>query len=481
MRYLSPALITAGMLIAAALWPSSVWSQANQQSLSFIKPFPQGNVYRLQIIGDWYADYVRGFIAKAMIDIGQVRTETSVMQIRSLRRSGWDKALAQIARASARQPIDIAVVMLGAAEFGPVYVKGKRIGLGSEAWRAEYTSRVDSIMKALKQNNTAVYWMGIPTLRNERHDDNAQVINEILRERSYINSIKYIDTYAGFANEEGGYDVYGPNLSGKIERLRSKDGIYFTAAGYRKLAHFAKRVIARDIWLAVSEQEIPLAGSELEQQRINSQPAVADQAQQREEGAADEAQQSQTARRLLSNTTSAPSPVISSDGLKTQKSDNTSIKLRTIRDGIAKTDTITILRPEISASVLAILTRSYSANRRKMFSQSVQVELPTGHILMHSITPSRQGLNERRQTQLSLSQSAFFRVWAKGERLTPRPGRSDDIEWPRPKPQPVTRAKLTPQPHTDDASNRPGRRERPSRKYTPEGFPPLPQLKSRLQ
>jgi len=465
--------LTVGSIIVTALWPSIAWAQAATQKQSFIKPFPKNDVYRLQLIGDWFAKGLRSYIADTMNNLGQVQTRSAVLDLRSLRRWNWNKTVANIASTTSREQIDIAVVMLGAAEFGSIrQPNGKRVALGTDAWRMEYTKRVDRVIKALKQKQMAVYWMGIPTLRNDRHDDNAQIINEILRERAYINGIRYIDTYTGFADEEGDYAAYGPDLTGKIRRLRFKDGIYFTAAGYQKLAHFAMRVIVGDIKQAMSEREIPLAGSELEQSRINPVAITASEkvdSEKRKTGA----QQEQISQRITSTATSRPSPITVAPGLKDQKADDSTVTLRTVTEGIARTDTVKILRPAIQATVLALLTRGSTASTKSRIGESVQFELPGGIVLMHSITSESQSRNPRIQGQLSRSQSPFFRVWAKGERLKPLPGRSDYIEWPRPEPQPVVRAKLTQQ-----AGKTLGQQYfRPKRKYTPEGFPPLPELK----
>jgi hypothetical protein len=37
----------------------------------------------------------------------------------------------------------------------------------------------------------------------------------------------------------------GPDFEGQIRRLRSYDGVYFTKAGARKLAHYVERKINR--------------------------------------------------------------------------------------------------------------------------------------------------------------------------------------------------------------------------------------------
>ena len=289
--------------------------------------------------------------------------------------------------------------------------------------------------------------------------------------------MKYIDTYNNFVNEDGLYDNYGSDLTGKIRRLRTKDGIYFTSAGYGKLAHFAKRLIAADIRKAVAEREIPLAGSEIEQNRINPKSKTPSTSQQ--ETKPDIIQLRRfTSQRLSSNATSAPSPLRTISGLKDQKADNSKVTLRTLKDGVARSDTIEILRPAISAPLLALLNRGQLANKKKRLQRNIPLELSNGVVLMNSVTSISQSVGRRGRTQISLSQTPFFRVWAKGERLTPKLGRADDIEWPRPEPEPVMRATIT-----SPSAGSTGKQHstRTVRKYTPEGFPPLPRPNPRAR
>jgi hypothetical protein len=62
-------------------------------------------------------------------------------------------------------------------------------------------------------------------------------MNDVIRERAYLNGARYIDAYASFIDESGGYSDWGPDITGKIRRLRDSDGVHFTQAGYLKLVH----------------------------------------------------------------------------------------------------------------------------------------------------------------------------------------------------------------------------------------------------
>ncbi len=124
-------------------------------------------------------------------------------------------------------------------------------------------------MKLLKKGDRAVYWVGLPNMRRWQDNERAQLMNDVIRERAYLNGVRYIDAYASFIDESGGYSDWGPDVTGKVRRLRDTDGVHFTEAGYRKLAHFVERELKRDISQARTERSIPLAGDTAEQSRVN--------------------------------------------------------------------------------------------------------------------------------------------------------------------------------------------------------------------
>ncbi len=194
-----------------------------------------------------------------------------------LNRSPHD--VAELEKAFADDPSHVVIVMLGAQDR---YTLGsKRTAAANEEWRTEYGARVDRLMKILKKKGRGVYWVGLPNMRRFQDNERAQLMNDIYRERAYLNGVRYIDSYASFLDEGGGYSDYGPDVTGKVRRLRDTDGVHFTDVGYRKLAHFVERELKRDLTQARRERSIPLAGDASEQSRVNPNraPLKADSAQ----------------------------------------------------------------------------------------------------------------------------------------------------------------------------------------------------------
>ncbi len=99
--------------------------------------------------------------------------------------------------------------------------------------------------------------------------------------------------------------------------------------------------------------------------------------------------------------------------------------------GREEKQTLDIVRPAIPASVVALMARREGSGQ---IGDLMVDQISGGLTLMSSITPS----GNRSRGKLSPTQAPYFRLLVKGERLTPKPGRADDVAWP-PKPDTTSR------------------------------------------
>ena len=245
-------------------------ASAQEQGLggSFITPFPDNDVYQVQVVGDWLAEGLMGGLVEAFTAGPGVSISRKRYDLAGLMRNSSANDLAQLEQTFGTDPSHIAIVMLGAQDRYSVN-RRRATEAENDEWRGEYGARVDRLMKLLKKNNRAVYWVGLPNMRRWQDNERAQRMNDVIRERAYLNGVRYIDAYASFIDESGGYCDWGPDVTGKVRRLRDSDGVHFTEAGYLKLAHFVERELKRDVTQARTERSIPLAGDAAEQSRVN--------------------------------------------------------------------------------------------------------------------------------------------------------------------------------------------------------------------
>jgi len=115
----------------------------------------------------------------------------------------------------------------------------------SDEWAAYYNKRIDATIAALKSAGVPVFWVGLPSVRGSRATSEAVYLNDLYRGRAEKAGVIYIDIWDGFVDDAGNYNNYGPDFEGQTRRLRSGDGVHFTRAGARKLAHYVEREIRR--------------------------------------------------------------------------------------------------------------------------------------------------------------------------------------------------------------------------------------------
>jgi hypothetical protein len=263
-------------------------------------------------------------------------------------------------------------------------------------------------------------------MRHPAVNEPAQAVNDVVREKAYLNGIKYIDITAHFSDEAGNYTPYGPDIAGKQRIVRDPEGVLFTWVGYRKLAYFVEREIKRDLTQARSERAIPLAGSEAEQKRIAAlRPRPSPDTSWRGSLApTKEAPGKEAGKAAPKAGATAPAP----DGPAESRADNGRISLRTVTTaGRDETVTLDLPRPAIPAAVLQLITRRDTGDRPSQMGDALADDVGGGLVVLSSVTPlAGPGVPRK-----AMPGQPYYQVWFKGERLPPRPGRSDDFAWPR--------------------------------------------------
>ena len=411
----SLAAAAAMLLMAfAAAAPDLLAQGRSLSSSSYVTPFPEQNRYRLYVLGDSLGDGIwvglyRAFKPDGNIDVVK-RSRVSTGFVRN-DYFDWNKRLATILTT---EKVHIAVIMVGANDMKPIRAnkKSKWHKIGTPEWRELYSKRIDSFIKKFKKSGTAVYWVGLPIMRSATHNNNMQVLNEIFRERAFINGIKFIDTWNGFADQFGRYSAFGPDLTGQVRRLRVADGVHFTVSGYRKLAHFVEREIRRDMRQARSERDIPLAGNEAEQARAIRRPHSV---QRQSASIRSKPGRKQT---VSKRGPSAIKPVYAS------KADSRSESAIALPSADSTAAGIKLSRPRISQATLAAVSGRYSPQ-----GEVIAGDIGGGVTALASISPISETNLAAAQRRLPLTQRPYYRVLIKGEELKAKPGRADDFKW----------------------------------------------------
>jgi len=421
-------------VLAAGIWQSPVHAQGPALTTSYVTPFPDNDSYRLEVWGDVLAEGLLAGLVEQLADEPRISVQRRHRPMHSLLRAGFEDDVAEIVSELARSNVHIVVILTGLNDrFAIRLANGRRAPVGSEPWQQEYGRRLDRVMRAFKAQRIAVYWVGMPIMRRPDLSDEMQAINGVLRERAYAAGQKMIDVYAATANQDGRYDAFGPDITGASRLLRQGDGITFTPAGNRKLAHFVERELKRDIVQARAQRSIPLAGGEAEQRLIrplraapSAAPSTALASRAPKTPAAAAGSKTASGSETSGPAPARPAPPPSEGDLK---ADNGRVTLADVgSSGRPENVTIDLPRPTISGSLMALLARRAASDRTSQPGEVLTRDIPGGLTLSRTISSAATpGTVQRRALP---SQTPFFRVLVKGERLDPKPGRADDIAWP---------------------------------------------------
>jgi hypothetical protein len=392
--------LLAVMLLAPGL-ASSAFAQRAEFQRSYIDPFPHGDRYRIVVFGDSLADGLWQGLYRAFEEDKNIEVVNNSKPSSGFARPDrydWVAALDDLLK---DQTYQIAVVMFGDNEMQTMKSGKDVIKPGTDAWDDLYGKRVEQFVKKLRGKGIAVYWVGLPIMRSPDDSDDAEDINQIFREKTFINGAKFIDTWSGFTDESGRYSAVGPDMAGQVRRLRADDGVHFTERGDLKLAHFPEKEIRRDLNLAKLERNIPLAGSEDEQAKVMGRAV-------------------------------APGPQLSEAGeIAEAPADGTEQPAAEIQQ--SKVGEVDVVRPVISSTALeaaqSMTPQGVAASLTD--AENIASDLPDGLTALASISSIGDPSVASSKPRLPLTQRPYYKVLIQGEQLKPKAGRGDDFAWPR--------------------------------------------------
>ena len=114
-----------------------------------------------------------------------------------------------------------------------------------ERWVELYKKKIEEMIGVLKSEGVPVLWVGLPVVYGPKATADTLFLDSLYRDVAGKAGITYVDVWDGFVDEAGRFVQKGPDVEGQIRQLRSSDGVYFTKAGARKLAHYVEREITR--------------------------------------------------------------------------------------------------------------------------------------------------------------------------------------------------------------------------------------------
>ena len=120
--------------------------------------------------------------------------------------------------------------------------------LGTEAaefrtqkWLGVYEARVQHLLDTVAARNIPIFWVGMPIMRRAAYGQDISFLNDLFQQQSNRVGATFIESWNRFADVEGRYNSSGPDVNGRVRRMRNDNGIHLTTQGNLKLAYFVEQ------------------------------------------------------------------------------------------------------------------------------------------------------------------------------------------------------------------------------------------------
>jgi hypothetical protein len=202
--------------------------------------------YFVTVLGDALGELLGQGLTEAFSDRPEVLITRKTRDSSGLVRDDfydWPKTVHDLLASD--EKINLAIILVGSNDHQPMRLANVTYEPGSPKWIEAYTARIADISHAFHEKNIPLIWVGLPIVKSDRLSTEFLTFNDFYREQAEKAGATYVDIWEAFENDHGQYDPFGPDVNGQNVRIRTSDGVNFTKAGSRKLAHFVEGEIRR--------------------------------------------------------------------------------------------------------------------------------------------------------------------------------------------------------------------------------------------
>jgi hypothetical protein len=200
----------------------------------------------IAVIGDSLGQTLADGLEEAYIDRPDIRVLHKAKESSGLVRADfydWAKSVRELLAGGDK--IDVAVMIIGSNDRQAIHEGAETFEPLSPRWRELYAARIEAVRAAFREKKIPLVWVGLPVMKSEHFSIAMAQLNEIYRTSATADGGPFVDVWEAFADEKNQYQAFGPDINGRIAKLRAGDGVHFTDAGARKLAHFVEGEIKR--------------------------------------------------------------------------------------------------------------------------------------------------------------------------------------------------------------------------------------------
>jgi len=209
------------------------------------------NAKRILVVGDFMAAHVADGLIALYADNPDFLVVKQVEAASGLVRDDYYNWPANIDVLITSHNPDMIIAALGSNDRQALRLGGQSFEYGGEMWISHYRDRVKLLINSFvqdeqgnaRQNKRILTWFGLPPFQKPQLSASALMLNSYFEEEIKNVGGHFIDVWRGFVDNKGNFDFSGYDGQGQLARLRTADGINFTASGRAKLAFYADKAV----------------------------------------------------------------------------------------------------------------------------------------------------------------------------------------------------------------------------------------------
>ncbi|MET3469653.1 hypothetical protein ABIC78_000155 [Novosphingobium sp. 1529] len=137
----------------------------------------------------------------------------------------------------AGQPIDVALISIGANDTQGLFVNGHAAAYMTPAWQETIEGRMTALVRMLQQRGVAVGWVGLPRMRDATYDRDIQAMNRFYAKVTCRLGVPFANAVPVSQDRQGHFALrlIDP-ATGKDYLARANDGKHMTFHGYEVIS-----------------------------------------------------------------------------------------------------------------------------------------------------------------------------------------------------------------------------------------------------
>ena len=217
------------------------------QSTEEVSQQPVDDTYRILVIGDALAGGLGAGLSRMAEPEPRFEIVNRFQEVSGIARPevyDWAESLPKIMEG---KEFDAVVILLGANDRQGIRSGDFRLVFNTPEWTSAYKAMTDKLLDVLGAAGVKVFWVSIPPMGEAKYEADMQILAALQKQEVQSKGAVYVDLHGAFLGPDGNYTDKGPDDTGEVRKLRSRDGVTFFKQGNNRFGQLVLAEIKRVI------------------------------------------------------------------------------------------------------------------------------------------------------------------------------------------------------------------------------------------